>query len=401
MTDRASLPPPEVARASVPAGWYPDPVRGAGWRWWNGTVWTHYTESSGGLSGGVAAAAIAKPRGPRWLSIPVMVCAPIVAIGIAVLAVYDVVAVIAGLVPLVIVLPVIAWLDRVEPEPRASRVHAILWGASVAIIGGLVANTITAIAAGEVAAIVISAPVAEEAFKALGVVWAVRRREVDGVADGIVYAAWVALGFAVVEDMTYFAQASIDGAFVEVFVLRALLTPFAHPLFTFWTGLAIGLAVRRGRRLWPSAVWGYVLAVATHMMWNGSLAFGDVTTDVDEDVAVSVLVAALVLFVVLFAAVAVTLVVMRRRDAARFVAGAPAVMRRHGISADDAAMFTSWRGVIEARRRIPRRRRRDFDAMHAALARLVLLDDRPGAVDPADERVLGEQLHAARSRLHR
>jgi RsiW-degrading membrane proteinase PrsW (M82 family) len=273
-----------------------------------------------------------------------------------------------------------------------------LWGASVAIVGGLVFSTATAIVAGDVAAMVVSAPVAEEAFKALGVVWAVRRREVDGVSDGIVYAAWVALGFAVVEDMTYFAQASIDGAFTQVFVLRALLTPFAHPLFTFWTGLAIGLAVRRGRRLFPSALWGYLVAVGTHLLWNGSLAFGDITTDVDEDVATTVIVGALLLFFVLFVAVMVTLIVMRRREAERFIAGVPAVVRRHGIPADEAQVFASWRAVVEARRRLPRRRRKDFDAFHAAVARLVALDDRH-PVESADERVLGEQLHHARSRL--
>lgn len=391
------LPPPTRAAAptaSLPAGWYADPVRGHGWRWWNGTTWTHYTEEWAG----VAAAPAAKPRGPRWLSIPVMVCAPLVLIGIVVLAVLDWVSVVAGLVPLAIVLPVITWLDRVEPEPRASRAHALLWGASVAIVGGLVCNTVTAIVAGDVAAMVVSAPVAEEAFKALGVVWAVRRREVDGVSDGIVYAAWVALGFAVVEDMTYFAQASIDGAFTQVFVLRALLTPFAHPLFTFWTGLAVGLAVRRRRRLFPSAVWGYLLAVGTHMLWNGSLAFGDITTDVDEDVATTVIVGALLLFVLLFVAVMVTLIVMRRKEADRFIAGVPAVVQRHGIPADEAQVFASWRAVIDTRRRLPRRRRKDFDAFHAAVARLVALDERR-PVEPADERVLGEQLHHARARL--
>jgi len=72
---------------------------------------------------------------------------------------------------------------------------------------------------------------------------ALRRREVDGVTDGIVYAGWVALGFAVVEDMTYFSLTSIEGDLLPVFVVRAILTPFAHPLFTFWIGLALGRAV--------------------------------------------------------------------------------------------------------------------------------------------------------------
>ena len=394
MSDGPVLAGPTHPTSSPPAGWYPDPVRGAGWRWWNGSMWTTFTEVEAGLA---AAAATSKPRRPRWISVPVAVCAPLVLIGIVVLAVLDPVSVVAGLVPLAIVLPVIAWLDRVEPEPRASRAHALLWGASVAILGSLIVNTVVAVVAGEVAAAVLSAPVVEEALKGLGVVWAVRRREVDGVSDGIVYAAWVALGFAVVEDMSYFATASVEGALLEVFVLRALLMPFAHPLFTFWIGLAVGLAVRHRRRV-SAAWWGYLLAVGTHMLWNGSLAFGDLTGDVDDDVAVSVIVGVLILFVVLFLTVAVALVLMHRREQRRFIAGVPAVVLRHGIAPDEAAMFTSWTTLLAARKRFPRRRRRHFDAVHAALARLVLLHERP-PVDPAAERVLAAQLAAARSRL--
>ena len=58
----------------------------------------------------------------------------------------------------------------------------------------------------------------------------------DGVSDGIVYAGWVALGFAVVEDFLYFTTVVEAGLWREVFIVRALLTPFAHPLFTAWIG---------------------------------------------------------------------------------------------------------------------------------------------------------------------
>ncbi len=362
-------------------------------------MWTTFTEAAYG--GAVAVApGRRRPWWPRWLSVPVAICAPLTLFGIVVLAILDPISVLAGLVPLALVLPVVAWFDRVEPEPRASKVHALLWGATVAIVGGVIINTVVAITAGEAAAIVLSAPIAEEALKGLGIVWAVRRREVDGVSDGIVYAAWVALGFAVVEDMTYFAQASVEGAFLPVFILRALLTPFAHPLFTFWIGLAIGLAVRRGARLWPSALWGYGLAVASHMAWNGSLAITEINSDIDEDVAIGVILVMAALFVLLFVAVAIAMVVMRRREQRSFIAGVPAVVARHGITPAEAAMFSSWGTILAARRQLPRSHRRDFDAVHAALARLVQLEQRPVTADPNSEMVLAEQLATARARLH-
>jgi hypothetical protein len=232
----------------------------------------------------------------------------------------------------------------------------------------------------------------EEGAKALGIVWAVRRREVDGVTDGIVYAGWVAIGFAVVEDMSYFALADVEGALLPVFVLRALFTPFAHPLFTFWTGLAIGRAVHTGRRLWPYALWGYALAVISHAAWNGVLVFSDVTYDVDEDVGAAVILLGMLLFLVLFIAVAITLFVMRRREQRRFVASVPSLVLHYHVSPDEAALFVGWRQLLRQRRQLGRRQRRSFDRVHASLARLSLLRERPGELDLAAERVYASQL---------
>jgi RsiW-degrading membrane proteinase PrsW (M82 family) len=388
----STLPPPAEASAN-PAGWHPDPTGETAWRWWNGHAWTAFTS-------GAPAATGRRPRLPRWLSAPVVACAPLVLIGIALVVVYEPLAFVAGLVPMLIVLPVLSWLDRVEPEPRASRAHAVMWGASVAVVVALISNTVTAAVAGEVAAMVISAPLVEEAMKGLGVYWAVRRREVDGVTDGVVYAGWVALGFAVVEDMSYFAIASVEGAFVPVFVIRAILTPFAHPLFTIWTGIAIGRAVRDRRPVFPAALWGYALAVAAHTAWNGSLAFGDIREDVDEDVAVGVVLIAIGLFIVLFVAVAVALFLMRRREQRRFERMLPFLTQRYRLHPDEAVMFLSWSQLLRERRRLPRKQRRLFDRVHAALARLSVLHEGMNEIDPAVERVLAAQLHSARVALN-
>ncbi len=336
-----------------------------------------------------------KPRLPRWLSPPALVGGAVgllVVIGVAIASPWSVAA---GLVPFVIVLPVLRWLDRVEPEPTSSKFHAILWGGGVAIAVGGIANGIVGLTFGETAAMVISAPLFEEAAKGMGVFWAVRRREIDGVTDGIVYAGWVAIGFAVIEDMTYFALADVDGDLLPVFVLRAIFTPFAHPLFTFWTGLAIGRAVHRGRPIWPSVLWGFAIAVVTHALWNGSLVVADVTYDADERISATVILGAVAVFVLLFVAVAITLTVMRRREQARFVEHVPALVLRHQVAPDEAALFVGWRHLLRERRKLPRRRRSSFDRLHAAFARLALANDRPGGLDAATERVLVERLRVA------
>ena len=388
----APLPPPATS-ATTPAGWYTDPTRPDQWRWWDGHTWTTFVSAR--------MTAQRKPRLPRWLSVPVMITAPFVLLLIGVLAFTQPMSVVAGLVPLAIVLPVLSWLDRIEPEPTSSRVHALLWGACVAVVVSIIVNTAVALAVGDVAAMVISAPLVEEASKAAGILFALRRRELDGVSDGIVYAGWIALGFAVVEDMTYFAQASIDGSFAPVFVIRAVLTPFAHPLFTFWTGLAIGLAVQRGRSPFPGAAWGFALAVATHALWNGSLALGEITPDITEDVAVGVIVVTAALFVILFCAVAVALARARRRELRRFEQMTPFLTQYYRLSDIEAGHFADWTAMLRARRSMPRRARRSFDRVHAALARLAWVHAGLNDVDPTVERVLKSQLDDARAELAR
>lgn len=376
-----SLPVP--GQPSAQPGWYPDPWHTGPWRWWDGRTWTAHVA-------GVAAPR-RKPRLPAWLSVPVVLGSIVTVPVVAYIAVTEPLAVLAGLVPLLIVLPTLAWLDRVEPEPRTSRVHAVLWGATVAGLVAAIINQIVFSASSETVAATVSAPLVEEAAKAMGIVWALRRREIDGVIDGIVYAGWVAVGFAVVEDFTYFASAATSGMLLPIFLLRALFTPFAHPLFTSWTGLSIGLAVARKRPVWTYMLWGYPLAVACHATWNGSLTYAQSSGN-GAAIGFTVL-----FFVALFVAATVNVIVIRRRQRLQFERSVPMLATRYGVPPHEAHVFTQWRTLLSSRRRLPRAQRRHFDAVHTSLARLAQLHARPGPVDHADEQRLAEQLARARA----
>jgi protease PrsW len=199
------------------------------------------------------------------------------------------VAAVLAAVPVVPLVAAYLWLDRYEPEPRSLLVNGLLWGAfaataiSIAVggIGGLFVPMT------EQFSLAVTAPVTEEAAKGLFLLlllwW--RRGELDGVLDGIVYAGMVGIGFAFTENILYLA-AAYDGSdgmgpggiagITSTFVVRCLVSPFAHPLFTAFTGIGIGLAVgsRSGvaRILLPLG--GYLLAVTAHALWNGSTVFG-------------------------------------------------------------------------------------------------------------------------------
>lgn len=185
----------------------------------------------------------------------------------------------------------VLWLDRNEPEPAGLLSRAYFWGATGAIVLAYAGNGL----AGSIAAafhppeqvqwltVVYAAPVVEELAKAI-VLWQLYRRakhEFDNVTDGVIYAAMVGLGFAMTENILYYGRALNAGSEVAgtTFLLRGMISPYAHPLFTVWTGLGFGFARELGQRaprllraLLPLA--GLALAMLMHGLWNGSATAG-------------------------------------------------------------------------------------------------------------------------------
>lgn len=190
--------------------------------------------------------------------------------------------------PVPVLVAVLLWLDRYEPEPWRYVISAFGWGAVVATTLGVLFTAVGSGLSDTTASLdgVVWAPVTEELSKGLFIVLVVllRRREVDGVLDGIVYGGMVGVGFAFTENVLYYmnvydagpAQPHGLAAATGLFVMRGVMSPFAHPLFAAATGVGVALAVhstrRLGRALWPLA--GYVVAVMLHSAWNASALIG-------------------------------------------------------------------------------------------------------------------------------
>ncbi|HEX5856533.1 MAG TPA: PrsW family intramembrane metalloprotease [Microbacterium sp.] len=197
---------------------------------------------------------------------------------------------VVAIVPFLIVLFAVRLIDRWEPEPRSLVVFAIAWGAIAAVAFALLVDLLITGAlaappsdAREVLRAVVQAPVVEEVGKGLGLllIFATARRAFDGPVDGVVYGALIGAGFAFTENIQYFAIAFIEGGAVDLtttFFVRGILSPFAHAMFTSVTGLALGLAARRGASFGAAlGPWllGLAGAVLLHAFWNGSAVFGD------------------------------------------------------------------------------------------------------------------------------
>lgn len=263
-------------------------------------------------------------------------------------------SVIAAVVPVSIIIPLILLLDRLEPEPAPVLLFAFLWGAGIAVLVSLILNTMgmalyTVPVYGEdwgtyVGATVI-APVVEESAKGvvlLLLLWR-RRYEVDSYTDGVIYAGMVAAGFAFTENISYFLSAWLEmgaGGLAFTFVLRGLVSPLGHPLFTAMIGLGMAyVAMNRGGARWFALFAGWVGAVLLHALWNGSTILG----------VLGFLFAYFVGFCVL-----ITIIVIAVRDRRKQVAAIEHYLRPYLttglVTPADLHMLSTIRGRRQARR---------------------------------------------------
>jgi protease PrsW len=198
------------------------------------------------------------------------------------------VGLILAAIPVPLLLWFYLWLDSYEPEPRRYLAAGLGWGAVVATTFSVVFTALGA----ELSDVrgrtigVVWAPVSEEFAKGLFLLAVVllRRRELHGLLDGIVYAGMVGIGFAFTENLLYYMQSYVGdettpgglSAATGLFILRGVISPFAHPLFTAAIGIGLGYALTtrsRTARL-AALLIGYAVAVALHAAWNASALLG-------------------------------------------------------------------------------------------------------------------------------
>jgi RsiW-degrading membrane proteinase PrsW (M82 family) len=200
-----------------------------------------------------------------------------------------VVGVVFSAVPIPLWIGIALWVDRYEPEPPWLLLTAFLWGATVAVVFASIANSIgfeiVEAEQGEKTAELyrgsVIAPIVEESIKGafLFLIFFVRRNAITGILDGIVYATMVGAGFAIIEDISYYARSAEEGnpvATFAMFAYRGVLLGLSHPVFTALTGIGLGiLAARRDRPVfWLAPALGLLAAIGLHAFNNTEFAGG-------------------------------------------------------------------------------------------------------------------------------
>jgi protease PrsW len=196
----------------------------------------------------------------------------------------------AAILPVPVLVGCFLWLDRYQPTPMRYLMLCFGWGACVATGGALLVNNAGANLAENLGLTdgyvgVFVAPLVEETMKAAFpiLLFIFRRRLFEGILDGIILCGLSATGFAMVENILYLgglgygasvkqtgSVASGALAVEAIFIVRVLMSGFAHPLFTSMTGLGLGIASRapvRGARI-AIPLAGLLTAMMLHGSWN-------------------------------------------------------------------------------------------------------------------------------------
>lgn len=256
-----------------------------------------------------------------------------------------------GLLPIPVLVALVLYVDRLEPEPRALLAAIFGAGAGIAVITVLLGRALhtsmittpdlephASLTAGVSVGAALGGALVAETLNGLVLValLASRRTEIDGVEDGVVYGSMVGLGFALVANVYAYAEAwnSGAGAIAEEFARRGIFGPVFQALFTSLIGLGVAYAAARTaaplRYLAIAA--GWVAAVVLDALWNHSVGEGGTGLQVTYVILIAALVA-----------LAAVVIADRRRVIRLIINFLPDFVDPEVVTIEDIRMLTSLR----------------------------------------------------------
>ena len=179
------------------------------------------------------------------------------------------IAFISAIVPVVLLLIFIYRKDKGQPEPPGKLILTFFVGCLSVIPASLMESLLMPLAPTAESMPVLNglftgycvAGLSEELCKLLLLMWVIwRSRHFDEYFDGIVYAAFLSLGFACVENIGYVMQGSDP---MDTALMRGLLAVPAHFLFAVTMGYYLSLAKfdpsGRSKHLWRALLYPVLL----------------------------------------------------------------------------------------------------------------------------------------------
>jgi len=150
--------------------------------------------------------------------------------------------------------------DRYEPEPKHYVLMTFIYGALNSVIIAVFLETLLfRFIPASAFTVALIAALVEEPAKAFVIRVPYNAGQMDGIMDGVVYGVAAGLGFAATENFFYGL-----GFGAGITVVRALLTPVAHGVWSATVGVGFGLK-SEGR---PGLPFLLLLAIFLHFLWD-------------------------------------------------------------------------------------------------------------------------------------
>jgi RsiW-degrading membrane proteinase PrsW (M82 family) len=174
----------------------------------------------------------------------------------------------ASVIPLAF-LYLIKWLNFFETHRARLILLALVWGAISGGLSYLVSHPMRLVLGMPFVA-TRTAPIVEEIFKSLILLYLVRRADTTSFVDGAVYGFAAGIGFAIEENMLFLSRVDADTG-VIVGTLRAFAASVLHGSLTAIVGMAVaGFPLGRVRHPLLAWVIGLAVAIAIHLFYNNT-----------------------------------------------------------------------------------------------------------------------------------
>ena len=196
-----------------------------------------------------------------------------------------------AILPVVLLLIYIYRCDKYEKEPLGLLAKAFLAGVCVTFATLLVTYPLMLICgypSGQLLGVIYSSTllsaIPEEGLKFVALYWLIwRNEEFNEFFDGIIYAVFISMGFAALENVLYV----LNGG-VEVGILRAVLSVPAHFLFAVIMGYYFSLAkMHNNSKL--DLLKRVGLAMVAHAIFNALLGLIDLTAQIGVGVSLVIM----------------------------------------------------------------------------------------------------------------
>ncbi len=193
------------------------------------------------------------------------------------------ISIVSAAISMLIYLYLLWKFDKNEPEPIKFVLFHFFYGASVAVILGIVGSLALSFPlsylfseeANTLLKVIMIAPIIEELAKASLLFKTISNKKIDNLTDGLIYGGAIGLGFGMTENFFYFISFGDSlQTLIPLVIMRTLFSAVMHTIATATVGGVMSLSKYSSKNKFAvSTIGGLLIAMFIHFTWNFSVSY--------------------------------------------------------------------------------------------------------------------------------